>query len=45
MLKTVIVKKFESPNFTKGDEVRMLLVVFISGVVLGLVLGIMMFYK
>lgn len=45
MLKTIIIKKFESPKLSKYDEVRALLAIFMSGVVLGLVLGIMIFYK
>lgn len=41
MLKTIWIKKFESEKTTREDELRGLLLIFLSGVVLGIVLGIM----
>lgn len=44
MLKTVIIKKFESlDKYNKNDTERLLILLFLSGFVLGFILAIMMF--
>jgi hypothetical protein len=44
MLKTVIIKKFGSMDkYNKNDTERLLILLFLSGFVLGFILAIMMF--